>query len=132
MTLIDLPHPLEAYFAHAEIASSRQGRRFTITLPYFQGDKVDRLQWWWQVSAAHERIVGEEGVVTLRRQAIERFRLHIDRWLANSGHRLFDGNPFPRMESVMARPLPATDDDTVVELDLKSTFQPGRVVNSSL
>lgn len=130
MTLIDLPHPLEAYFAHAEIASSRQGRRFTITLPYFQGDKVDRLQWWWQVSAAHERIVGEEGVATLRRQAIERFRLHIDRWLVNSGNRLFDGRPFPRLEAVQAQALPDADDDRVVELDLKRILQTGRVVNS--
>ncbi len=131
MTLIDLPHPLEAYFAHAEIASSRQGRRFTINLPYFEGDKVDRLQWWWQVSAAHERIVGEEGVATLRRQAIERFCLHIDRWLTNSNNRLFDGKPFPRLESVVTQTLPLiADEDRVVDLGTLRAGHTGRVVNS--
>ena len=126
MTQIDLPHPLEAYFAHAEIASSRQGRRFTITLPYFQGDKVDRLQWWWQVSAAHERIVGEEGVATLRQQAVERFRLHIERWLINSGNRLFDGKPFPRLQALVVQPLPVPETDSVVELELTRRLQAGR------
>jgi len=130
MTLIDLPHPLEAYFAHAEIASSRQGRRFTINLPYFEGDKVDRLQWWWQVSATHERIVGEEGIATLRRQAIERFCLHIDRWLVNSNNRLFDGKPFPRLESVIAQTLPLTaDEDRVVDLEALRAGHTGRIVS---
>lgn len=116
MTTIDLPHPLEAYFAHAEIASSRQGRRFTITLPYLDGGKIDRLQWWWQVSSAHERIVGEDGVVVLRRQAIERFKLHVERWLNNSGNRLYDGLPFPRLMAVRSAPLPADDGAKVVDL----------------
>ena len=127
MTTIDLPHPLEAYFAHAEIASSRQGRRFTITLPYLAGDKVDRLQWWWQVSSAHERIVGEEGVVALRRQAIERFKLHVERWLNNSGNRLYDGLPFPRLMAVQSPALPADDVAKVVDLGDVRAWQPARV-----
>jgi hypothetical protein len=55
------------------------------------------LQWWWQVSTAQERIGGDAGIEALRREAIERFRLHIERWLVTSQRRLFDGNPFPRI-----------------------------------
>jgi len=126
MTTIDLPHPLEAYFAHAEIASSRQGRRFTINLPYLEGDKVDRLQWWWQVSSAHERIVGEEGVAALRRQAIERFKVHVERWLNNSGKRLDDGLPFPRLMAVQAPALPLDDHAKVVDLGDLRPWQTAR------
>lgn len=100
MTNIDLPHSLEAYFAFAEIASTRQSRRFTITFPYFDGQRLDRLQWWWQVSLAQERIVGEAGMEALRQEAIERFRQHIQRWLTNSRNRLYDGLPFPRLASL--------------------------------
>ena len=100
MTNIDLPHSLEAYFAFAEIASTRQSRRFTITFPYFDGQRLDRLQWWWHVSLAQERIVGEAGMEALRQEAIERFRQHIQRWLTNSRNRLYDGLPFPRLASL--------------------------------
>ena len=54
MTHMELPRALEDYFAHAETAPTRAGRRFTITLPYLDDQRLDRLQWWWQVSAAQE------------------------------------------------------------------------------
>lgn len=97
---IDLPHPLERYFAFAELPANRNGRRFTFTFPYFEGERLDRLQWWWQLSPAQERIRGEAGVEALRREASDRFRQHIERWLTASRKRLFDGSPFPRLESL--------------------------------
>ena len=112
MAQIDLPRPLDSYFAFAELAANRQGRRFTITFPYFDGERLDRLQWWWQANAAQERMGGEAGLVTLRREAAERFRQHIERWLETSRKRLFDGNPFPRLEAAVEQPI-----DEVSSLD---------------
>ena len=42
MTYIELPRALEDYFAFAEIDPTRNGRRFTISLPYFDGNRLDR------------------------------------------------------------------------------------------
>jgi hypothetical protein len=100
MEAIDLPHPLESYFAFAELTANRQGRRFTITFPYFDGERLDRLQWWWQVSAGQERVDGEQGLVLRRQEAAERFRQHIERWLASTGKRLCGGDPFPRITGI--------------------------------
>ena len=97
MSRVDLPRPLASYFAGAELTPNRQGRRFTLTFPYFDGDRLDRLQWWWQVSPAQERIGGEAGLEALRQDAIERFAQHISRWLESAGRRLYDGAPFPRL-----------------------------------
>ncbi len=107
MAQIDLPRPLHEYFAFAELASTRHGRRFTITFPYFEAQRLDRLQWWWQVSTVQERVGGEAGLESLRREAIERFRLHIERWLVTSQKRLFDGNPFPRLGAQGRELVPA-------------------------
>ena len=104
MAQIDLPRPLDEYFAFAELASTRHGRRFTITFPYFEDQRLDRLQWWWQVSSAQERIGGDAGVEALRRESIERFRRHIERWLVTSQKRLFDGEPFPRVGAQIRQP----------------------------
>lgn len=112
---IDLPRPLESYFAFAELPANRQGRRFTITFPYFEGERLDRLQWWWQVSAAQERVEGEQGLVVRRREAVERFRQHIGRWLVSSRKRLFDGNPFPRLEVAEVPGSPATDEPMALQ-----------------
>ena len=115
MPQIDLPRPLDSYFAFAELASNRQGRRFTITFPYFDEQRLDRLQWWWQVSSAQERIGGDAGIETLRREAVERFRLHVERWLQTSQKRLYDGNPFPRIGAPVAAesaPEPAQEPET--------------------
>lgn len=104
MTYIDLPRALEDYFAFAEIDSTRHGRRFTITLPYFEGQRLDRLQWWYHLSREQEARLGEASLGTLRAQAIERFRKHIGRWLQNTGQRLHAhrGDPIPRILSLTA------------------------------
>jgi len=109
MAQIDLPRSIDNYFAFAELASNRQGRRFTITFPYFEDQRLDRLQWWWQVSGAQERIGGEAGIEALRREAIDRFRQHIERWLETSQKRLFDGQPFPRLGALVVAPAPAPE-----------------------
>jgi hypothetical protein len=97
MSPIQLPRPLEDYFAFAELPPGRLGRRFTITFPYFDGERLDRLQWWWRISATQERIGGEAALRTLRDEAVQRFRTHIERWLTNSDRALTDGDPFPRL-----------------------------------
>ena len=128
MNNIDLPHALEAYFAFAEIASTRHSRRFTITCPYFDGQRLDRLQWWWHVSLAQERVVGEAGMEALRQEAIERFRQHIQRWLVNSRNRLFDGQPFPRLASVAPAEEPV-EDTLVAEPVAEPVWAEPKVVN---
>jgi hypothetical protein len=97
MSPIQLPRPVEDYFAFAELPPTRQGRRFTITFPYFDGERLDRLQWWFRISATEERIGGDAALASLRAEAVLRFRTHIERWLANSGRALTDGEPFPRL-----------------------------------
>ena len=97
MSSIQLPRPVEDYFAFAELPPTRQGRRFTITFPYFDGERVDRLQGWWRISGTEERIGGESALESRRDEAVQRFRTHIERWLANSDRSLSDGEPFPRL-----------------------------------
>jgi hypothetical protein len=99
MPSIKLPRAVEDYFAFAELAESGPGRRFTITFSYLEGARIDRLQWWWQVSPGMER-GGESAVATQRKIAIERFHQHIERWLINSGRRITGGDPFPVLEQV--------------------------------
>jgi len=101
MAQIALPRPVQDYFAFAELPADAEGRRFTITFPYFEAQRLDRLQWWWQVSSVQERIGGKEAVARLRQEAIDRFRVHIERWLVTSQRRLFDGDPFPRLGQVV-------------------------------
>jgi hypothetical protein len=98
MTHIELPRPLEAYFAFAELASGRDARRFTITLTYMDGGRLDRLQWWWHAGNGQLRVGGEVALDSLRREAIARFRAHIETWLLNSHRRLSGGEPFPLLE----------------------------------
>jgi hypothetical protein len=105
MAQIALPRPLQDYFAFAELPADAEGRRFTLSFPYFEGQRLDRLQWWWQVSSVQERIGGQEAVARLRQEAMDRFRVHIERWLVTSQRRLFDGDPFPRLGQVVAEAL---------------------------
>jgi hypothetical protein len=100
MTHIDLPRALEVYFAFAEIDPTRAGRRFTISLPYFDGARLDRLQWWYHLSREQEERGGEALLETLRTQAIERFRKHIDRWLHNTGQCLSGAGPIPSIKPI--------------------------------
>jgi hypothetical protein len=107
MSHVELPRPLEAYFAHAEIAGTADSRRFTITLPYFDGERLDRLQWWWSVSLGQQRVSGEEGVTQSRREATQRFRQHIEHWLLNHGRVLAGEEPIPRLRRAAAADVSA-------------------------
>jgi hypothetical protein len=66
--------------------------------------RLDRLQWWWQLSTAQER-GGETALKAQRQEAVDRFRQHIERWLINSQHRLTGGEPFPQLERIAASPV---------------------------
>src|SRR5262245_44870472 len=107
MTHIELPRALEAYFAFAEIEPTRNGRRFTISLPYFDGPRLDRLQWWYHLTHDQEQRGGEAILETLRAQAIERFRTHIERWLQNTGQQLYGQEPIPRIRALTVAPVEA-------------------------
>jgi hypothetical protein len=100
MAHIELPRALEDYFAFAETAPTRNGRRFVISLPYFRGTQLDRLQWWYHVGPEQERQMGEAAIATLRAQATERFCRHIERWLQNTRQRLHGKEPIPRIDSL--------------------------------
>ena len=114
MTHIELPRAVEAYFAFAELPATGRGRQFTITFTYMVGGRLDRLQWWWQVSKAQER-AGEALVHSLRQEAIQRFRQHIERWLANSGRCLKGGDPFPLLENLAGASTHSSDADDRTE-----------------
>lgn len=113
MAHIELPRALEDYFAFAETAPTRNGRRFVISLPYFVGNgarggtQLDRLQWWYHVSPEQERQMGEAAIATVRAQATERFRRHIERWLQNTRQRLHGEDPIPRIDPVDSVASPA-------------------------
>jgi hypothetical protein len=107
MTHIELPRAVEAYFAFAELPATGRGRQFTITFTYMESGRLDRLQWWWQVSKAQER-AGDALVQNLRQEAIQRFRQHIERWLSNSNRCLTGGDPFPHLESRAGSPAQST------------------------
>jgi CHAD domain-containing protein len=117
MTHIELPRAVEVYFAFAELPATGRGRQFTITFTYMEGGRLDRLQWWWQVSKAQER-AGDALVQSLRQEAINRFRQHIERWLTNSSLCLRGGDPFPRLESLASSPA------RVVEPETSAAVQP--------
>jgi hypothetical protein len=93
----ELPRALEDYFAFAETTPTRNGRRFSITLPYLDGDRLDRLQWWYHVSPAQELMYDGTGLAVYRARAIERFLRHIDRWLEMTGQQFQGAEPIPRI-----------------------------------
>ncbi len=97
MRHIELPRALEEYFAYAETEPTRKGRRFSISLPFYSGDKLDRLQWWYHVSPAQELMYDGEGIAVFRARETERFRRHIERWLANTNQRLHGNDAIPRI-----------------------------------
>jgi hypothetical protein len=107
MAHIELPRALEDYFAFAETAPTRNGRRFVISLPYFRATQLDRLQWWYHVGPEQERQMGEAAIATLRAQATERFRRHIERWLQNTRQQLHGEEPIPRIDSLDSVASPA-------------------------
>jgi hypothetical protein len=96
MASVDLPRALQDYFAFAETAPTRNGRRFSITLPYRKADgRLDRLQWWYHLSAAKEMALGDQAVEILRAEAVERFVTHIERWLHNTRQDLYGNGSIP-------------------------------------
>src|SRR6202048_10567 len=98
MASIDLPRALQDYFAFAETAPTRNGRRFSITLPYVRPDgRLDRLQWWYHLSPAKEKALGKSAPDTLRAEAIVRFKVHIERWLQNTRQDLFGDGAIPQV-----------------------------------
>ena len=108
MPLIELPRALEDYFAFAETEPTRNGRRFSITLPYLDGDRLDRLQWWYHVSPAQEQMYEGGGLAHFRARAIERFCKHVERWLALTRQRFHGNEPIPRLGSRQAALPPAS------------------------
>src|SRR5882757_6845999 len=98
MASIDLPRALQDYFAFAETTPTRNGRRFSITLPYVRPDgRLDRLQRWYHLSAAKEKALGDSASDTLRAEAIARFSVHIERWLQNTRQDLFGDGAIPQV-----------------------------------
>jgi len=98
MASIDLPRSLQDYFAFAETTPTRNGRRFSITLPYVRPDgRLDRLQWWYHLSPAKENALGDSAADTLRADAIVRFRVHFERWLQNTRQDLFGDGAIPQV-----------------------------------
>lgn len=100
MSLIELPRALEEYFAYAETEPTRKGRRFSITLPFYSGERLDRMQWWYHISLAEELMYEGEGVAIFRARATQRFRRHIERWLANTRRRLHGDEAIPRISAL--------------------------------
>jgi hypothetical protein len=121
MTYIELPRAVEAYFAFAELPATERGRHFTITFTYFEAERLDRLQWWWQVSKAQER-AGEAMVQGLRQEAILRFKQHIERWLVNSRRCLKGGEPFPQLEALAGIDAPAESLQPAAETSKESGY----------
>jgi hypothetical protein len=121
MKNIELPRAVEAYFAFAELPATERGRHFTITFTYMEGARLDRLQWWWQVSKIQER-GGEAVVQSLRQEAIARFRQHIERWLINSARCLKGGEPFPQLESCVVATDPANAPAVEVEAEQEVAY----------
>lgn len=114
MTLIELPRALEDYFAFAETEPTRRGRRFSISLPYFSGDRLQRLQWWYHVTPEQEQMYEGTGLVVFRKKALERFRRHIERWLATTGQQLHGDGPIPRVD-MRAVESPAQDTEAAAK-----------------
>ena len=97
MTFIELPRALEDYFAFAETEPTRRGRRFSISLPYFSGERLNRLQWWYHVTPAQEQMYEGTGLVVFRAKAVDRFRCHIEQWLANTRQHLHGDDAIPKV-----------------------------------
>jgi len=104
MPLIELPRALEDYFAFAETDPTRRGRRFSITLPFLNGDKLERLQWWYHLSPSEEAMYEGHGLEVFRAQAIQRFVRHIGRWLEINRLRLHGYEPIPRLSRQLVVP----------------------------
>ncbi|MBM0103659.1 hypothetical protein JM946_02840 [Steroidobacter sp. S1-65] len=108
MPHIELPRAIEDYFAFAETEPTRNGRRFSITLPYLDGERLDRLQWWYHITPAQEQMYDGTGLAFYRNRAVEQFRRHIERWLDITSQRFHGDEPIPRLGSRQAGSSAAT------------------------
>jgi hypothetical protein len=133
MPTVELTRPLEHYFAFAELERHGKTRRFTITLPYLIDRQLDRLQWWWRVSLAEESLIGADGMTARRAREIERFRRHIEGWLASTGQRLCGNGPIPELNTAPAdapHAFPLREGERARD-DLDAAVEPtGKVVNA--
>jgi hypothetical protein len=114
MTLIELPRALEDYFAFTETEPTGRGRRFSISLPYFSGERIHRLQWWYHITPAQEQMYEGTGLIVFRQKAMQRFRRHIERWLANTGQHLHGEGPIPHVSARIIT-APASSPETETE-----------------
>jgi hypothetical protein len=140
MASIDLPRALQDYFAFAETAPTRNGRRFSITLPYCKPDgRLDRLQWWYHLSAAKEMALGDHAAEALRAEAVERFVTHIERWLHNTRQELYGNGSIPYVSPEGNRVVGASQVDSSLseglepseEEDVAPTIDDAPAANSS-
>jgi hypothetical protein len=139
MASIDLPRALQDYFAFAETAPTRNGRRFSITLPYCKPDgRLDRLQWWYHLSAAKEMALGDHAAEVLRAEAVERFVTHIERWLHNTRQELYGNGSIPYVSPEGNRVVRASQVDSSLseglepsEEDIAPTIDDAPAANSS-
>jgi hypothetical protein len=124
MASIDLPRALQDYFAFAETTPTRNGRRFSITLPYCKSDgRLDRLQWWYHLSAAKEMALGDNAAEMLRAEAVERFVTHIERWLHNTRQDLYGNGSIPYVSPEGNRVLAASQVDSSVSEGLAPSVE---------
>jgi hypothetical protein len=128
MPHIKLPRALEDYFAFAETEPTRNGRRFSITLPYMDGARLDRLQWWYHVSPAQEQMYEGTGLAFHRNRAIERFCRHIERWLDITSQRFHGDEPIPRLGAQLEN-KPAAASVTADASPLEELAPVDKVVN---
>ncbi len=135
MASIELPRDLQDYFAFAETAPTRNGRRFCITLPYVRPDgRLDRLQWWYHLPAAKEKALGDSAPDTLRAEAIVRFTVHIERWLQNTGQDLFGDGAIPHVAQEGNRLVAAYrfESTAITEPQRDDAVEPGSVEQEAL
>ena len=124
MASVELPRALQDYFAFAETPPTRNGRRFSITLPYRKADgRLDRLQWWYHLSAAKEMALGDHAADMLRAEAIERFVTHIERWLHNTRQDLYGNGAIPYVSPEGNRVLGASQVDSSVSEGLEPSAE---------
>lgn len=126
MASIDLPRALQDYFAFAETTPTRNGRRFCITLPYRRPDgRLDRLQWWYHLSAAKEMAWGDRAPELLRAEAVDRFVTHIERWLLNTRQDLYGNGSIPYVSAEGNRMVGAAQVDSSVSQGLEPSHEEG-------
>ena len=125
MASIDLPRALHDYFAFAETTPTRNGRRFSITLPYVRPDgRLDRLQWWYHLPPAREMALGDGALDAQRAEAIERFSTHIERWLHNTRQDMYGDGSIPYVAPEGNRVVAAYRVDSLVSQGLESSAEP--------